>query len=134
MCFVITLPVKVVLCPKRESKNLHPGLSNAPYSEFKLIFLTNCLLSQNSVSILFPAFIASRILACISFLSAYHLSSRPGIIPSTSNVKIVPFALNPHFEFELYIISYTSAALITCSSPFSQSTVIVLALSFSITA
>ena len=134
MCFVMHLPVSVVDCPMRMSKNLHPGFNNAPYSEFKLIFFTSCLLSQNSCSTLFPASMACCSLLCISFLSAYQRSNSPGITPANSCENIVPFALRNHGCPCSNIKSYTSAALNMFDSPVSQSIVMLCALSFRMTA
>ena len=134
MCFEICLPDSVVDCPIRLSKNLQPGFNIAPYSEFKLIFLTSCLLSQNSSSALFFASLDFFNMDCISCLSVYQRFSSPGITPSNSLVKIVPLALNIIGLLLSKINLYTSAPLIISVFPSSQSTCIEISLRISITA
>src|SRR6056300_773327 len=128
MCLAITLPHSVVLCPILWSKNLQPGFKIAPYRLFKLIFLTNCRLSQYSMSASLPSAIQSLSLACICLRSAYQRSSKPGTIPLRSIVKIVPLALSTQGLLLSKIKRQTSAALTTslvpsCSQSIVSSTV-----------
>ena len=132
MCCVIHLPVSVTDCPIRMSKKRQPGFRIAPYREFRLIFLTNCLLSQNSLSIALSPH--SLILFCMSFLSAYHLFNNPGITPSNSYVNMVPLAEIIHCLLPSNTRSYSCAALILTLVPSSQSMINSVPLSLFITA
>ena len=134
MCLTIVRPVSVVDCPIRLSKNLQPGLRIAPYKLFKLIFLTNCRLSQYSISTALPAACAFFSFDCSSLRSLYQRFRIPGITPSNSVVKIVPLALSTQGRLLSNISLCISAPLITTVSPVSKSTLSAMSLRCSITA
>ena len=132
ICLAILRPVSVVLCPSLLSKNRLPGLSNAPYKLFKLIFLTNCRLSQNA-NLSPPSSRASMAFFCSILRSAYQRSSNPGIIPFFSYVNTVPLALIIQGCPLLNTISYISAPVASILSPLSKSICINSVVSLSIT-
>ena len=102
----------------------------APYNEFNRIFFTSWRLSQNAISSLV---VLSLFFFCITLRSAYHRSNNPGMMPSFSYEKMVPFALNAQLLAGLNTISYNSDAICFDVLPSSQSTSISISDLLSIT-